>query len=137
MAGAFILLLVIGLGMAHRALVRYHSFLDDGPFSGVSTAPPRKAPDSTVRVGDILFECYNRQGDEPVVASKSETGKLLGAWVVHPGKAGSVQSLHLRKGWRTKDGYVVHGLASWTFGEEAATFYFDNDGVLSEFYLSW
>ncbi len=119
-----------------------HSPYDFGPLRGEPAAVPESRPDSTLEMPPFIVECYVRDSSSPVIATRRQDGSIVSAWALIPRQddgqvVGEIHTCHLARAERTKDGYVIHGGVYWTHGEEHATFYFDVQGRLVSFYLSW
>lgn len=122
-----------------------HSPFDDGPFTGINYPKDISAkPDSRIIFyKKFTFEVYNRIDDKaPVIALRDNEGKLIWAKVaivsnIKNYETYKVDRLELVRGRKILTGYHAQGIAYWTFGREAANFYFDKRGDLEKFYLSW
>ncbi len=116
-------------------------FDDAGPFSGVAVQVPTGEPDSRVSGYGLTFECYNLPREPPVIAIRQSKGNMARAWALAlpdiDGKRAQVYDCKLRVVRRSKEGYRVEAMVRWTYGTQSASFYFDDDGNLREFYLSW
>jgi hypothetical protein len=115
-----------------------HSPFDWGPFPARAAVAPASPPTSSVRMGAFTVDCYTQRGKPVVLTSRRSDGSLVGAWQMQhrqPGMEKECQcdSCAIEGSVRKRNGYVIHG---WT-GYEHATFYFDQRGRLTEYYVSW
>jgi len=141
-AAAVLTLLLVAVRPLWRIACLDYSPFDDGPFKPVSTTYPQGRANSSVECDGLRFECYNQPGQAPVIATMGLDGQQIGAWAltlkdVRGARPGTVERCELSRVVRRREGFVAHGVARWTYGDEHATFYFDGDGKLRELYLSW
>lgn len=131
------LALLVSAWVVLRSIRQYHYF-DDGPFAGAPVELPRGHPSSRVSSGNLVIECYNRPGAQPIVASRWTNRQPPRAWEITTDLTEKrVYECELARMRATKQGYEVWGNVVWTYGRERAVFYFDKDGRLLSFYLSW
>lgn len=138
----FVCFLIVMVGLFSLQW-RRHPF-DDGPFKGEPyTQNIKGTVDSTVKVGQrFILEVYNEIAEEPVLALRDKEGNLVWARLITVSNTqhfenSKVDRLELRRSRPIPTGYHVQGVAYWTYGGEAANFYFNKYGQLEEFYLSW
>jgi hypothetical protein len=129
------LLVIVGVWYLVRSVE--HSPWDEGPFRGTAVKLPHGKPGSRVECEKMVFECYDPFGRQPVVVSRRSDGWGIGAWEVTASRGERVQTCQLYRVRHRGGAYVVDGSVVWTYGQEHATFYFDTDGRLMKFYLSW
>lgn len=120
------------------------SVFDDGPFSGsVYTKEIINVPDTTIKLGTkYILEGYNFTNETSILVLRDTDGKLIRAvnlTVSNVEKYSNceVEKVQLIRARPTLTGYQAQGLVLWTYGNEAANFYFDKMGKLEKFYLSW
>ena len=117
-----------------------HSPFDYGPLKPKAVAAPKSTPTSSVTASGFVVECYGPAGQPIVMASRpGKGGPLTGVWQIGPvtmdGKVVDQETgpAEIYRAKRKKTGWVVHG----DIGGEHATYYFDGNGKLTEYWISW
>ena len=133
--------LVVGVGVL-RFVLQDHSPYDFGPYRGDPVPLPASPATSSVTAGEFTVECHSHSGSPVVITTRRPNGSPVGAWEIVPrggdgAVAGTIRSCQLVRSRSKEKGHVVHGGVVWSHGSEHATFYIDEGGRLTEFYLSW
>ena len=139
-AAAVVLLVVVAVGAMLFAWSRQdHSPFDYGPLRGTAISAPKSAPTSSVRTSTFVVECQGRAGLPVVITSRGVGGAVIGAWRIGPvmvsGKVLDAEPgpAEVSSAIRKRSGWVIHG----AIGGEHATYYFDDAGRLTQYYISW
>jgi hypothetical protein len=139
---AFTCFLIVMAGLFLLQWMR--SPFDDGPFKGEPYIRKIEGTvDSAVKVGQrFILEVYNGIAEEPVLALRDREGNLIWSRLLTVSNTqhfenSIVDRLELKRSRSIPTGYHVQGVAYWTYGGEAANFYFNKYGPLEKFYLSW
>jgi hypothetical protein len=115
-------------------------WLDDGPFRGVPTACPSRRPDQIFQWTDrAKLDVFDRKLGDPAPTVCLRHGQVC-QWCVfataYPKTEVSRIRFHARRG-RIFGDAAVTGVVTWTFGNEATTWYIDERDKLKEYWYSW